>query len=286
MHQLDTAEEVTLRDVWRVILNGRWLIIGLAGSFAALGLAYVLIAPPWYDAEVLLAPAEERSTKDSIASQFGGLVGLAGISIGDQDSSEAIAIIQSRDFTREFIRDFDLMPVLFADKWNPESRQWKSNNQEEWPDIRQGVRYFSEKIRRVEEDRSTRLVTLTISWKDGGLAADWANATVQRLNEAMRQRDLAEAQKNLEYLQKELGSTNVVTLQQSIGRLLDAELQKLMLARGNEEYAFRILDRAEPPQFPSRPRRVLIPILMFVLGGILGVAVVTFRHSVAAPDPR
>jgi uncharacterized protein involved in exopolysaccharide biosynthesis len=286
MHKPDTGDEVTLRDVWRVMLHGRWLIVGLAGSLAALGLAYVLIAPPWYDAEVLLAPAEERSTEESITSQFGSLAGLAGISIGDKDSSEAIAIIQSRDFTRAFIQDFDLLPVLFADEWNPESRQWKSSDPEDWPDMREGVRYFGEKIRRVEEDRSTGLVTLTISWKDSGLAADWANANVRRLNATMRQRDLAEAQKNYEYLQKELGSTNIVTLQQSIGRLLDAELQKLMLARGNEEYAFRILDRAEPPQFPSRPRRVLIPILTLILGGILGIAVVTIRQSIAAPEAR
>jgi uncharacterized protein involved in exopolysaccharide biosynthesis len=285
MTPVDQAEAVTLRDLWRVLWRGRWLVIGLAAAFVAVAVAYVLIAAPWYEAKVLLAPAEERTTEDALAG-LGGLVGLAGISVGGQDNSEAIAIIESRDFTRAFIQERNLMPVLFADKWDEAAGRWKAADPADAPEIREAVRFFSERVRRVEEDKATGLVTLTVTWKDPALAANWANDLVERLNAVMRERALADAQRNFDFLQKELAAASIVTLQLSIGRLLDAELQKLMLARGNEEFAFRVLDHAEPPDLPSRPRRVLLPVLMCLFGGVLGVAIVTIRHSVAEPAGR
>ena len=53
-------------------------------------------------------------------------------------------------------------------------------------------------------------------------------------------------------------ATNVVSLQQSIGRVLESEMQRLMLARGNEEFSFRIIDPAKPPKLPSEPKRAQI----------------------------
>ena len=51
-------------------------------------------------------------------------------------------------------------------------------------------------------------------------------------------------------------------------------MQKLMLARGNSEYAFRIIDRAEVPRAPSKPRVTLIVVVATVFGGMLSVFVV------------
>ena len=285
MTPVDQAEAMTLRDLWQVLWRGRWPIVGLAAAFAALAVVYVLIAAPWYEAKVLLAPAEERSTEDALAG-LGGLVGLTGISVGAKDNSEAIATIESRDFTRAFIQERNLMPVLFPDEWDEAAGRWKAADPADAPDLREGVRFFSEKVRRVEEDKATGLVTLTVAWTDPTLAADWANDQARRLNAVMRARALAEAQRNFDFLQKELAGASIVTLQLSIGRLLDAELQKLMLARGNEEFAFRVLDNAEPPDLPSWPRRVLLPVLMCLIGGVLGVAIVTIRHAVVEPAGR
>src|SRR5690606_2767647 len=110
------------------------------------------------------------------------------------------------------------------------------------------IRYFDDNVRSISEDDETGLVTLTVEWIDPEIAAEWANILVERLNERMRRRALLEAESNVGYLQEELAKTGVVTLQQSISRLLESELQKLMLARGNEEFAFRVIDRAQVPK--------------------------------------
>jgi uncharacterized protein involved in exopolysaccharide biosynthesis len=71
-----------------------------------------------------------------------------------------------------------------------------------------------------------------------------------------------------------------VTLQQSIGRLLESELQKLMLARGNEEFAFRVIDAASPPKERVRPKRALIAVVGTMLGGMLAVLIVFLSHAI------
>jgi uncharacterized protein involved in exopolysaccharide biosynthesis len=145
--------------------------------------------------------------------------------------------------------------------------------------VRDAVKFFDENVRGVYEDARTGLVTLSVEWKDPSIAAEWANILVKRLNERMRGRALAEAEANVTFLQSEMGSTSIVSLQQSIGRLLEGELQKLMLARGNEEFAFRVIDKAEPPKRRSKPKRALLVILATVLGGVIATLAVVLGSA-------
>jgi len=271
-------DEISLRELWGILWRGKWIVIALTAVFAVGSVAYALLAQEWYRAEVLLAPAEAQSTS-GLGGQLGGLAALAGVTVGDGDSAEALAVLESRDFARSFIEDKNLLPVFFAEKWDPAAGRWLGDDPAEWPEIRDAVKYFQEKVLRASQDRQSGLVTLAVEWTDPEIAADWAGTLVQRLNSRLREGALAEAETNVAYLQSELAQTNVVTLQQSIGRLLESELQKLMLARGNEEFAFRTLDSASPPKERSRPKRSLIAIIGPMLGGILGVLLVFVRNA-------
>lgn len=282
---LETADEdISLRELWDIVWRGKWLIIAVTAVFAVAAVGYALQATEWYRAEVLLAPAEERSTP-SLGGQLGGLVALAGVSIGGSGGAEAIAVARSREFARAFIADFDLLPVLFHEEWDARNGRWRGDDPGKWPDMRDAVKFFHDGVLMVSEDANTGLVTLAIEWTDPELAAEWASEVVRRLNSRVRERALLEAETNVAYLQAELAQTNVITLQQSIGRLLENELQKLMLARGNEEFAYRVIDSAYPPKERVRPRRALIAILGTIVGGMLGVFAVFAWHAVRT-SPR
>lgn len=269
-------DEMDLFRLWNTLWRSRWLIASITAAFALGAVVYALLLPPWYSANVLLAPVKEEASV-SLAGQLGGLASLAGIGAGGTGSVEAVAVLKSRDFARAFIEDQTLLPVLFADDWDATAGRWKLAAP---PDLRQAVRFFDQNVRKVAEDRKTGLVTLSIEWKDPDLAAAWADLLAVRLNDHMRQRALAEAEANVKYLRHELESTTVVMLQQSISRLLENEMQKLMLARGNVEFAFRIIDRAEVPRLKSKPRRTSIVVLAVLLGGMLSVFVVFIRDAV------
>lgn len=270
-------DEVNLRDVWDILWGGKWIVIALTTLFLFGAIVYALSATEIYRSEALLAPAEEKSTPT-----IGGLAALAGVSVGGAGSAEALAVLKSRQFLHSFIEQHNLMPLLFHDRWNAERGEWILGRGEEAPDIRAGVNYFREKILHVRESRETGLVTVGVEWTDPEIAAEWVSNLIRRLNDRLRERALQEAERNVAYLRSEVAKTNTVALQQSIGRLLESEMQKLMLARGNEEFAFNVLDPAVPPTKRSWPKRSLIVGIGTVVGGMLGVFLVFFRHAVRA----
>ncbi len=277
----DRAVAFDLLALAHVVWRGRWLVVVVTAAFSLASIAYALLATEWYEAEVLLAPTDARSM-DGLSSQFGGLASLAGIDLDSQGTAEPIAALRSRMFVREFIEERNLLPVLYAEEWDSENSRWASDDPDERPDIRDAVRLFREDILRVSEDSKTGLVTVGVEWTDAETAVDWASALVERLNARMRQRALEEAEKNVEYLRSELKDVNVVAIQQSIGRLLETELQKMMLAKGNEEFSFRVIDPATPPKYRSRPKRTLLVITSTLLGGMLGVFAVILRRRLQA----
>lgn len=270
------GREFDLLDLWNLLWRDRWLVGLVTIGLTLCAVIYALLAREWYRAEVLLAPASQSSAL-ATASPLNALANLAGIGVADGMIAEPIAVLKSRDLAREFIEDEGLMTVLLADAWDKDAQRWKKESPEDQPDIRDAVKYFDEKVRRVEDDTLTGLVTLKIEWTDPQMAAYWANALVDRLNSRMRARAISEATANIEYLQAQLDATSVVTLRQSLAQLLEVEQQRLMLARGNEEFSFRIIDSAEVPKRKSKPRRVLIVALALLSGLVFSAAVVLTR---------
>lgn len=279
-------DSIDLAGVWNVLWQNKWLIIVVTAVFSVASIVYALTLTHWYRSEVLLAPADEQLMNTGVMGQLGGLAGLAGISVGGGNSVEALAVLRSRDFTRAFIEEQNLLPILFVDKWNAEEQRWLDEDPELWPDSEDGVLYFNSNLRAISEDRQTGLVTVGVEWTDPELAASWAALLVTRLNDYMRARALHEAEANIEYLQAELTGTNTFALQQAIGNLLEREHQKLMLARGNDEFSFRVIDSAVVPDSPSRPNRRLMVIVATVFGGLISVFFVLARQFVRNRSSR
>jgi len=268
-------DEITLLDLWRVIWDGKFLVVAITGAFTLGAIAYALLATEWYRANTLLVPADNQSMAE-IGGQLGGIASLVGIGLGGagSGSEEALAVLKSRKFAREFIKDNELLDLFLKGK----------GKGSEPPDMRDAVEFFHEDVLRVAEDRETGHVTLGVEWTDPDTAAKWANILANRLNGAMRERAATDAQANIDFLRKEIANNNVVALEQSISRVMEAEMQKLMMARGNDEYAFRIIDRAEPPRKRSRPKRTLLVVSVFVVSGMLSLLVVFVRAAFRAKE--
>lgn len=271
-------EKMSLREIWQTLWRGKGIIVAATVVFAIGSVTYALLAKEIFRAEVLLAPAKEQSAP-MLGGQLSGLAALAGVNIGEGSGVEALAVLQSREFARGFIEQLDLLPVFFKDDWDAENERWLEDDPTEVPDIRDGVKFFHEEVLEVSEQRTTGLVTLSIEWTDPEIAAEWAGLLARRLNDRLRDKALREAETNVAYLQSEMASSTLFSLQESIGNLLETELQKLMLAKGNEEFAFKIVDPAVPPKQRVRPKRALTAVIGTVLGGLLGVFIVLVGHS-------
>ncbi len=266
--QLMVQQPLNIVDVAGVLWAAKGLIVAVT-LLCTLGAAvYAFLAPQWYRADVLLKPTDAKQTQ-GILSQLGslsGLASLAGLNLNDNRVSESIATLQSRELLGGFIQDQNLLPVLFARKWDAQAKRWKSSDPDDQPDLRDGIKYFKDHVFAVEEDKKNGLVTVQVDWKDPKIAAQWANMLVDRVNDSMRARALALSEYNVDYLKLELTQSTVLAMQQSIGRVLESELQKLLLAKEDKEYAFKILDHAQPPRQRYWPKRPWVIAAAAVLG--------------------
>lgn len=264
-------DEIDLSELWQTIWSGRWLIVMITALFTLAGVAYALLAQEWYKAEVVLAPANQQSggALAGLGIGLGGLASLAGMSLPSSSEQQPVAVLKSKGFARDFIEDLSLMPTLLEDVANSEAL-----------DMRDAVRVFDTRVRGVTEDTKTGLVRLSIRWKDADTAALWANTLARRLNDRLRQQAAEEAERNVTYLKKEMAATSIVSLQQSMGSILEGEMQKLMLARGNEEFAFKVIDQAVAPKQRDAPKRVLVILVALFAGGFLSVVTLVVRRAI------
>jgi len=274
----EDQDAIDVMQMARVIWAKRLWIALFTFLLTGLSVVYVLNATPWFAAQTVLIPRDAASGArlSSQLSQLGGLASLAGLNLGSNNTQEPIGTLKSWGFSQRFILGNQLGETLAAPKPYP------VQGEDPQKATAKLVDEFKRSVLSITEDRKSGLITVSVQWKDPVIAADWANKIADQINNEMRQKALEESTRNIAYLRAQLQATDAISLQQAIGSLLEAEMQKLMLAQGTEEYAFRVIDRAQPPAKPAKPRRTAFVLATFFFGFFGSIAVAL----VAAPLMR
>lgn len=259
-------------EIFRIIWAGRRTVFYAVLVTVLIGTGFAFIATPFYTAEVTLIANETEAGMD-LPMGVSGLASLAGIQIGSSgDTTELVATLRSRVVVEAMIIEKDLMPILFADEWDANLKQWKSDQAEDQPDLREGVELFVEDIRLISEDTATGLIKLEVYWSDPVLAAEWAGSLVSTANERLRERDLAASSRKLIYLNEQLEKASLVELRLVLSSLIESEIQTAMIANAETEYAFKTIDPPRVPfehSFPDRPLVVFASLLLGLASGML-----------------
>lgn len=277
------TEEISLREVWQLLMLRRRPITILSVVFGSVALVIALILPKQYSATAVLSviedpPASGLGGGGALLSQFSGLASLGGFNFGSSSQkAELVATLESAALTEVFIRDNELLPILYSDLWDDVKKDWKSANPKKRPTLWKAERYFSHDIRFIEEDKKSGLIRLTVTWTDPELAASWANKLVAQVNAYLRGKAIEKSNANLAYLNTQLAQSSV-ELQRAIYSLIESEIKQIMVARGSEEYAFKVIDPARVPEKKSAPKRAFI-----VLGGVLLGLLIGIAYALARP---
>jgi uncharacterized protein involved in exopolysaccharide biosynthesis len=273
--------ELSLWELSRLLWKGKVLILSAALVVAIAATVVALILPKQYEAKVLIAPVL-RDSRDSAMGgalgQLGGLAALAGLSLnGGGAKAEALATLQSEVLTEKYIRDHDLLPVLYAKKWNAQTRSWNVSDPKKVPTVWKANEYFSKQVRNLSEDKKTGLYSLSITWTDPVLAARWANDLVELTNSYMRQIAIEQAEANIAYLTDKAEKTNTVEMKSTIYTLMQSELKNAMMAEGSRQFALKVIDPAVPPERASSPKPLLWALAGFVGALFLAAGYVVLR---------
>lgn len=287
----DPLQALDLRNLLGTIWRGRWLIALSTVTVSCIAVAYALLTSPTYRAEALVQVRQDPASAgplSTVTSQLGGLADLAGLGNAGNPRALALATLRSRVVIQAFIERNNLLPKLYPGLWDAESRHWKVSDPTKQPTAWHGYRTFSEQILKITEDKKSGLVTVAVDWRDPAEAATWVTELIALANTSLRERAILESERNLEYLRQHLRQTGLVELQRSVYTLVESELNKLMLAKGGEEYALKTIDPAQPPRLPIRPKRQQIAVIGFALGlalGMLAVFVADFLRRLYAAGP-
>ena len=286
------ADEINLSDLWASLKAAKLELFSIVMTFFVLALFFSLMQEDMYQTETLLVPAESGQAVNPMLAQLGAAAGLVGIEVGGEQESQittAIATMLSRDFTRAFIDEHELLVPLFAGRWNKAEnlseirRDVYDEDTESWlidpPSPEEIFKKFSE-ILTISQNQNTGLVTVSLEWSDPQLIKDWANWLVEDINLLIKEQDLEEATSSIEYLQNQLQATQLVEMQRAFYQLIESQTRIVMLADVREDYVFRVVDHAFVPEEKTSPRVVLILLISLVVGLFSAISIVLLRDSI------
>jgi uncharacterized protein involved in exopolysaccharide biosynthesis len=300
----EDSDEIDLRELWRAIWQGKWVIIAVTTVFAIGSVVYALSLPNEYKSTAILAPASQGSSAGGLAKlagQFGGLASLAGINLGgaggEDKVSIAMEIIKTWGFLEDFIDKNNIAPQVFAAKgwrresnsiiydkdiYDPVNNKWlnKLDENEGKSAKPSGWELYEEFKDRVSitQDKKSGLVKLSVEYYSPLLAKEWTDKLVYSINAHIQNQDRKEALKNIEYLNKKIQETNIAGMQSVFYQLIEEQTKTLMLAEVSDEYVFKVLSYSKVAEVKSKPKRALIIVLGVILSGMLAVFIVLIRY--------
>lgn len=240
---------------------------------SALGYGTSYLIKPRYRSEAVLVYSSDLSPSQSggMASQLGSLGALVGLSSGDDRQKEALATLKSRTILESYIQEQNLLPVLYESKWDAQNNRWKPTDSQDIPDTFDGYKLFDKRIRAIFEDKKNNTITISVTWTDRETAARWIRDIVARTNEHLRNAEIRRSSQNILYLNEQAAKTQIVEVKNSIYKLLELEIKKVMIANVSTDYAFRFIDN------PSASRKKVAPSrFLFAAGfGVLALVVTT-----------
>jgi len=298
--------EIDLRELFLVLWAGKKIVFAITSVSAIIAIVIALSIPNQYKATATIAPAQsgDSSMLGGMASQFGGLASLAGISIPSGDGGDAqiaIEVMQSWAFIQQFIQRNDLSVEVFAaNGWNrgnnqlsidsslydEKDRRWlrsPSASKTVAPTSWELYKAFSNRLS-VSRDKATGMMTVSIEYYSPIVAQKWLGLYIDAINEHMRDRRLAQSNRNIDYLEKQINKTSLADMKEVFYQIIEEQIKSKMLAEASPEYAFVTVSPAMVPEEKSSPKRALICILATMLGGIASICIVLLTHYLKQPS--
>ena len=288
--------EIDVKKILSVVWQSKLKILISSLVTALIFTYYALILPDTYTATtVLMASSEEKSGGlSSLANQYGGIASLAGIQIGGSDLDKSIIAMEtlkSRYFLEKFIDKYEIKPQLMAatewdvvesklifdsELFDASSNRWADEAKEpsEWETYKR----FSENLF-ISQDKETGLIRISFNSVSPILAAKWVELIVFEINLHFQQKEVAEAQRNIDYLQDQINQTLITEMQNVFYRLIEDQAKTVMLANANNEYVLKIVSPVMIPAEKSGPRRSLFVIVGLIIGLLMSGGWVLFKSK-------
>jgi uncharacterized protein involved in exopolysaccharide biosynthesis len=269
------TEQDTSSDVAHLssrLLYRKWpLLIGVLVALAV-AIVYLMLAQRVYRVHATLEPVREPGTRSGAANALLGedVGALLGGNTADR-TNVAMSLVNSDEFLMSFIEQRHLLPQLFPRNQIATMLHLSSAPSTSW----RGAERFRGQVLELVENKKTGLVEISVVWPDPVYGAGMLTALVESVNERLRERQIRELQRSIDYLKTQLAAATNVEVRQAISKVLESRLSEASLVGTREDFALKFVARpAITPrgEFAS-PRPVRVLILATTVGLILGLLV-------------
>lgn len=300
-HNNEVNGDIDIRELLAILWGSKLLIFLVTSFFSVAAIIYSINLPNIYKSEVLLAPAESEQSGGlaALAGQLGGMASLAGINLSSSNGVNkvelAIAVIKSKQFSRNFIKKHEILPELMAaTSWNessntlqydkstfsPENKKWiDSGEKSNRPSFQEAYRIFRKSIA-IEKSKEAGMFTLSVKHVSPYIAQQWVSWIVQDINKEMKTRDVNEAIQSTNFLKTQIQQTNVTDIQKILYKLIEEQAKTIMFAEVRKEYIFKTVDPAIVPEQKFSPNRALFCVLGFFIGLLLSITISLTRFYI------
>ena len=186
-------DEIDLTELLQALSRRRRLILGITAASAAVAMVVSLLLPVYYKAETRILPPQDKGSNlaAQLMGQAGGLIALAGGAAGVKSQGELfVAMTKSRTVLDRMVDRFDLMK-LYKEKYREDARKNLVG------------------VLKVQEDRKSGIISLTVEDRDPKRAADMANAFVEELKSLAGGLAISEAGQRRMFFEDQLRQTKV-----------------------------------------------------------------------------
>ena len=200
-------DTIDLMELLTTLWRYKWLLIllpifGIIGSYTA-----VQFLPVEYQSRVTFLQISGNGGSTDLG-KFGALASLAGVSLPEKSSDmltdKIEVVLKSRGFAEQIVKEKELLPIIFSDIYDPETKTFDIVDPELGPPKPlDGAGAIMGALELGETDEGAKYIDVT--WDDPFIAADLANYTLKALEIYLSQNTLTAGQKNLQFIEKQLG---------------------------------------------------------------------------------
>lgn len=265
----------------RVLWKRKYLIallVSIPVLFLTINSFYV---PDMYRSTAIIMPISSSKASSGggiseIAKQFGS---LAGFSLTDSQSYDIVILLNSKIFREEFIKRYNLMPVLFEGRWDEVKKDWKKGEKsgvnlnpfmfiqkvaaaikpktqnsrlktqdDGSPTIWDGLRLLEGIVSITAQENG--IIDVSVVFHDPDKATEIVNCLLAMLTEHVASESKRTAEVNRKYLEGKLQKTSDPFIRQKIYDLIAREFEIAMMSEvtGNNS-VFKVID---PPRVPDK----------------------------------
>jgi LPS O-antigen subunit length determinant protein (WzzB/FepE family) len=290
-----------MTDLQALIRQEKWTAIGTFFAVLLAALAYLMVMPPQYTAQLILAPSEAANAGSSVG--LGNLLGsnslslgasiLNGASSGNRRFDDFLELLKSERVATRMEAQNHVMREVFHKRWDSEAGDWKPPSPiigpiKQWfleilhrervnyPTVHDFYIYLNDNVT-IARVKDTELRQLSYQDEDPADAKRFLLQLFHAADDIAKADQVAVSRSYLSYLQTQLEKTTLVEQRTAISNLISEQLKLLMFAQADVPFVAKIYFGPTAPDSPDVPSLPLTAIVAVVMGFVLSLVAVLLR---------